>query len=157
MLRPSVIGEALVSTLQRIPDLLAMLNDDPANISLHLYSYGNDFRLTEALYKMVPPSLLIAWDGTQGGNFTGQTEWKHSFRGFGRISNQAGAGTPIGLDDLWMSIVNGKIESTTQNIRQIQVYPGVDLMDTPSSLVRQDQELMDYLEFRFVFPEIGDN
>jgi len=157
MLDPTLIGQALVSTLQNIPTLVSALNNTSANISLHKFQYGMDYRLKEAVYKMVPPAILIAWDGTKGGNFSGQQIWKHPFLGFARLQNQTGAETPISLSDLWVLIVNGKLGSTTQNIRQVQIYSGVDIMDTPSSFVRQDEEGMDFLEFQMVFPEIGDN
>lgn len=157
MLDPQLIGEAVVSTLQNIPALVAALGGSTSNISLHSYEYGTEFRLMEAVYKMVPPSILIAWGGTRGGNFSGQQIWKHPFRGFARLANQAGAVSPVSLSDLWVLIVNGKLASPNLNIRQIQIYPGVDIMDTPSCEPRQDEEGMDYLEFQFVIPEIGDN
>jgi hypothetical protein len=155
MLDPTLIGQALVSNLQNIPTLMAALGGNNANVYLHLYAYGAEFRLMEAVYKMVPPQILIAWAGTEGGNFSGQQVWKHGFRGFARLANQAEASPAMGLGDLWVLIANGKL-GITQNIRQVQIYSGVDIMDTPSSIIRQDEDGMDFLEFKMVFPEIGD-
>jgi hypothetical protein len=156
MLDPSVLAGALVTTLQTISPLVAMIGGKSANIQAHKYSYGVDFRLKEAIYKMVSGGILIAWRGTRGGNFTGQNIWKHSFRGVARLPNQAQAGSPVGLPDLWLQIVNGTVNSSALNIRKIQVYPGVDIMDTPSSEVIEDEDGMDFLAFEIVLPEIGD-
>jgi hypothetical protein len=157
MLDPTLIGQALVSTLQNIPTLVAALGNQQSNVVLHQFVYGVELRLAETVYKLVPPKLLIAWDGTKGGNFSGQQIWKHSFRGFGRVANQAGASSPISLSDLWLLIVNGKLTGMNLNIRQVQIYSGVDLMDTPASQIRQDEDGMDFLEFQMVIPEIGDH
>ena len=51
MLDPSLIGQALVSTLQNIPTLLTVLNNNavtPGTVKLHAFEYGLDFRLTSS-------------------------------------------------------------------------------------------------------------
>jgi hypothetical protein len=157
MLDPSLLTAALAGTLQTISPLVAMIGGNTANIAAHKFSYGVDFRLKEAIYKMTSGGILVAWRGTRGGNFSGQTVWKHAIRGVARLPNQAPAESPAGLPDLWLQIVNGTVNSTSLNIRQVQIYSGVDIMDTPSSEVIEDEDGMDFLAFDIVLPEIGDN
>ena len=40
--------------------------------------------------------MLLAWDGTQGGNFNGETIWKHRFNVYFRMGNAAGLSDPVG-------------------------------------------------------------
>ena len=85
MLNAAPIVDAIVSTLQAIPALAEAMTVLDANqrpvcrISAFHYRLGAEYRLAEAIYKMPAPSMLVAWAGTQGGNFNGQTIWKHRF------------------------------------------------------------------------------
>jgi hypothetical protein len=63
------------------------------------YMLGVEHRLAETIYKMPAPSMLVAWEGTQGGNFDGQTIWKHRFNVYFRMGNAAGLSEPMGYED----------------------------------------------------------
>jgi hypothetical protein len=156
MLNPSTLTDAVVTTLQSIYDLVTALNNDPSNIFAYHYYIGTEHRLAEAIYKMPLPSIMVEGDGTQGGNFSGYELWKHRFKVVIRAANQANNSTPTSYETLWHLVSNGLVNGTTLNIRQINIIPEVDLMETPSVAHMVDGEEMDYFVATFVIPEIGD-
>jgi hypothetical protein len=163
MLNPAPILDAIAAALQAIPDLAAAMAASDANgqevvrINAFHFRLGAEHRLAEAIYKMQAPSMLVSWAGTQGGNFDGQTIWKHRFNVYFRMGNAAGLADPVGYEDLWWLVCNGVPNGSTQNIRYIQLYPGLDIMDTPSVAHALDEDLMDRFVGTLVIPEIGDN
>jgi hypothetical protein len=126
-------------------------------ISAFHYRLGQEHRLAERIYKMPAPSMLVAWDGTMGGNFDGQTIWKHRFNVYFRMGNAAGVENPVGYEDLWWIVCNKPPTGSQVNVRYMQLYPGLDIMDTPSVAHALDEDLQDRFVGTFVIPEIGDN
>jgi hypothetical protein len=106
---------------------------------------------------MPAPSMLVAWEGTKGGNFDGQTIWKHRWGIYYRMGNAAGVAVPVGYEDLWAITCNCPPGGTGPNIRNIQLCPGLDIMDTPSIDHALDEDLIDRFKGAFIFPELGDN
>lgn len=158
MIDPTTLTDAVVTTLQSIPDLVTAMNGDQNRIYAYHYLYGSDHRFAEALYKITPPSILVVWEGTLGGNFDGQTIWKHKIGCYMRTSNVANAETPTSYEHLFYLIVNGPVFGGPQNIRGIDVIAGkVDIMDIPQAIHMVDEDGMDYFKVELVFPEIGDN
>jgi hypothetical protein len=163
MLNPSAMVDAIASTLQAIPDLTAAMtvldvDQNPVcRIAAFHYRLGQEHRLAEAIYKMPAPSMLLAWDGTQGGNFDGQTIWKHRFSLYFRMGNAAGLTDPVGYEELWWIVCNKPPTGSQVNIRYMQLYPGLDIMDAPSVAHALDEDLQDRFVCTLVIPEIGDN
>ena len=163
MLNARPIVDALAATMQLIPDLAAAMTvvDSSGNpscrISAFHYLFGQEHRLAEAIYKMPAPSMFVAWDGTLGGNFDGQTIWKHRFNVYFRMGNAAGLAQPVGYEDLWSILCNQPPAGSQVNIRYMQIYPGLDIMDTPSMVHAVDEDLQDRFVCTLVIPEIGDN
>ena len=163
MLNPAPITDAIAEVLQSIPELAAAMTVFDANqnplcrINAFHYRLGAEHRLAEAIYKMPAPSTLVAWDGTQGGNFDGQTMWKHRFNVYFRMGNAAGMADPIGYEDLWSILCNQPPTGSPVNIRYMQLYPGLDIMDTPSVAHALDEDLQDRFVGSLVIPELGDN
>ncbi len=162
MLNPAPVTEAIVAVLQAIPDLAAAMTvvDSSANalcrISSFHYLLGQEHRLAEAIYKMPAPSMLVVWDGTQGGNFDGQTVWKHRFHIYYRMGNAAGMTFPVGYEQLWWLTCNQPPSGSTVNIRYMPLYPGLDIMDTPSVAHALDEDMVDRFVGTLIFPEVGD-
>jgi hypothetical protein len=170
MLNPAGITDAIVTALKTITDLATAMtvldaNQDPVvRIVAFHYLLGQEQRLAEAIYGMPAPSMLVAWEGTKGGNFDGQTIWKHRFGIYYRMGNAAGAATPVGYEDLWALTCNGATGTpdktgavTGPNIRNIQIAAGLDIMDTPSIDHALDEDLIDRFKAVLIIPEIGDN
>jgi hypothetical protein len=106
---------------------------------------------------MPAPSILVAWEGTQGGNFNGYQIWKHRIAVYLRMANAAGNTDPVGYEDLWWTICNRPPGGAGANIRYINILPELDIMDTPSIAHLLDEEQIDIFRGEFVLPEIGDN
>ena len=163
MLNPAPITDAIVVALQSIPELAAAMTvldaqqNPVCRIGAFHYLLGQEHRLAEAIYKMPAPSMLVAWEGTKGGNFDGQTIWKHRWGIYYRMGNAAGVAVPVGYEDLWALTCNSPPGGHGPNIRNIQLYTGLDIMDTPSIDHALDEDLIDRFKGVFTFPEIGDN
>jgi hypothetical protein len=154
VLNPAPITDAIATVLLSIPDLGAAMD---GRISAFHYRLGQEHRLAERIYKMPAPSMLVAWDGTLGGNFDGQTIWKHRFNVYFRMGNVAGVENPVGYEDLWWIVCNKPPTGSQVNVRYMQLYPGLDIMDTPSVAHALDEDLQDRFVGTLVIPEIGDN
>ena len=154
MLNPAPITDAIASVLLSIPELNTVMG---GRITAFHYRLGQEHRLAEAIYKMPAPSMLIAWEGTKGGNFDGQTIWKHRWGIYYRMGNAAGVADPVGYEDLWWITCNRPPGGSGPNIRYLQLYPGLDIMDTPSIDHELDEDLIDRFKGVFIIPEIGDN
>ena len=162
MLNPADITDAVVAQLKNISELadaMSVANGHSTTVRITSFHYqlGAEYRLAEAIYKMPAPSILVAWEGTQGGNFDGQTMWKHTIAVYLRMGNAAGASAPVGYEKLWWMICNRPPQGSTVNLRYMNVLPGLDIMDTPSVLHILDEDLMDMFRGVLIFPEIGDN
>ena len=162
MLNPDPITDTIVEVLQSLTPVVTAMAGEKARIQAFHYEYGVDSSLMKALYELKPPAILIAWDGTQGGNFDGMTIWKHRFCAYMRLANQAQASSRIGYATLWTLMMNsGPVQSWDnlqgKNVRDVQIFENLDIMDTPSVARRMDEELMDFFVGTMVFPEIGDN
>lgn len=83
MLNTSAVTDAIVTALKTITELAAAMTALDATgapvvrITAFHYLLGQEHRLAEAVYAMPAPSMLVAWEGSKGGNFDGQTIWKH--------------------------------------------------------------------------------
>jgi hypothetical protein len=156
MLDGTLIVSAAVAALQSIEPLVEAMGGNPQNIYAVFSRYGMDVSTARAVFEMKAPSILVVWEGTRGGNFTAAVQIKHMLCVYVRGANQAGQEAPMGYATLWWQITNSPVNGTTQNIRQIALLPNVLLMDTPSARMQVDQEGVDFLEGKFVIPEIGD-
>lgn len=159
MLNPSLITDEIAAKLALIAPLAAYMTADAVvRITPYHFRLGQEHRLAEVVYKMPAPSMLVAYEGTQGGNFNGYTIWKHRFGIYYRMANQAGVGSPVGYEDLWQMTVNVNPTGSPVNIRYINLMSGnLDIMDTPSVMHQLDEDQIDRFKATFVFPEIGDS
>lgn len=164
MLNPDLVLDALVATLQSINPLVQALGGTvggDTHVVVHHDYFGVDLKQSEVVYKLPSGGMLVAYDGTFGGNFDGRTVWKHRFAAFLRLPSQAGSSQPIGYGGLWqIAMTAGPVKAfdgtSSFCIRSIQIYAGLSLMETPSLQRRVDEEGMDFFVGLMVFPELGD-
>ncbi|HEY4364459.1 MAG TPA: hypothetical protein VGN17_26070 [Bryobacteraceae bacterium] len=156
MLKPSLIVNATISTLQTIEDFVTAMNGTQ-NIRAHTFVNGQVVPVFEDIYQMTAPSCLVVYEGTLGGNFDGMTMWKHHVTVYLKAPNQATVQNPLGYEDLVWLVVNGPVNGTALNIRQVSVLPDLQIMDTPTITRLTDETRTDFFKIDFVFPEIGDN
>lgn len=162
MLNPLPATDAIAAALASIPELAAAMTVQApggplVRISAFHYQLGQEQPLVKTVYEMPAPSMLVAWEGTKGGNFNGYQVWKHRWGVYIRMGNAAGVASSAGYEYLWSLICNGIPEGSAVNIRYMNLYPGLDIMDTPSVDHMLDQDQVDFFKGVFVIPEIGDN
>ena len=163
MLNPGPIADAIAAALAAIPDLAAAMTVTDANgnaicrINSFHYRLGQEHTRAMVVYKMPAPSMLVVWDGTQGGNFDGETMWKHRFHVYFRMGNMAGSNDPVGYEELWTLVCNGIPTGSSVNIRYMNLLPGLNIMDTPSDAHAVDEDLVDRFVGTMIIPEMGDN
>lgn len=158
MLNPDPVVDAIVEVLQSIPDLAAAMTvDGESRIRAFHYLPGQEESLTQAVHDLQAPSMLVAWEGTQGGNFDGTSCFKHRFAIYLRAANAAEVQYPLGYARLWWIVCNQLPTGSTVNIRYLVIYPGLDIMDNPSIEHMLDDDGQDLFKIAFVIPEIGDN
>ena len=154
MLNAAPITDAIASVLLSIPELNAAMG---GRISAFHFRLGQEHRLAEAIYKMPAPSMLVAWEGTKGGNFDGQTIWKHRWGIYYRMGNAAGVPIRSATRTCGGSPATARQAAAGPTSAYLQIYPGLDIMDTPSIDHELDEDLIDRFKGVFIIPEIGDN
>jgi hypothetical protein len=162
VLNPAPATDAIAATLAAIPEVAAAMTVQTpggpvVRISAFHYLMGDDQPLVKAIYEMPSPSMLIAWEGTRGGNFDGSTIWKHRWGVYFRMGNAAGVSDPAGYEYLWWVLCNKLPAGSTVNIRYMHLYDGLDIMDTPTIEHMVDEDQIDRFKATLVIPEIGDN
>jgi hypothetical protein len=156
MLKPSLIVSAVISTLQSIPDFVSAMNG-AQNIKAHTFQDGVALPIMDDIYQLTAPSTLVVWEETLGGNFDAATLWKHIVSVYIKAPNVATAQNPLGYEDLIWLVVNGPVNGTSLNIRQIDLIPGkLRTMETPTVTRLTDEARTDFFKIDCVFPEIGD-
>lgn len=159
MLNPEAVTTAVVTPLRTIAALVAAMGADSSRIAGHYFLFGDENRLVKAIYGMKPPSVLVVYEAQLGGNFDGQSIFKHRLGVYIRSGNMANQGSPTGLWNLWALIMNGAVNSGTHNIRVIDLIAGqLAFQDNlPSASLLQDEDGNDYLKGLITLSEIGDN
>ena len=156
MINPAQLVDSVVTALQGIPDLVSAMGSSAENIYAHHFLYGAENSLIDAVYKITPPGILVAYEGTLGGNFDAATIWKHKVACYIRAANATNQENPVSYEDIWSVIMNGPVNGGP-NIRCINVMPNTEIMDTPSIEHQIDQDGIDFFVVHLVFPEIGDS
>jgi|SRR5579871_6569956 len=156
MLRASDLINTVITTLQSITDFVTAMNG-AQNIKAHTFQDGIARSIIDDIYQMTSPSTLVVYEGTMGGNFDAKTLWKHMVTIYMKAANVATEQNPMGYEDLIWMVVNGPVNGTSLNIRQIDLIPGkLRTMETPSIIRLADQTGTDFFKIECVFPEIGD-
>lgn len=162
MLDPDLVLEAVVSAFRSIPELVQEMADDQANIVGHAYSYGVENSLARAVFGMRSPSILVAYLDILGGNFSGMSVWKHRLECYIRpknaaMGNVAGGAPAASPPHLWWLMINKPINGGVQNIRYVDVLPGLWITDNLPPLTHQtDEQLADFFVGHLTFTETGD-
>lgn len=162
MIDPTLATDAIVAAIASIPSFAAAMTfQTPSGplvrITAFHYFDGSEETLVKAVDELPSPSTLVAWEGTRGGNFDGSTIWKHRWGVYMRMQNAAGVASPMGYERLWWTLCNALPAGSPVNLRYMELYPGLTLMDTPSVEHLVDSNGVDFFKASFVIPEIGDN
>jgi hypothetical protein len=176
MLNPRPICDTLVQIFQAIPPVVDMMNGDKNRIRSFHFGYGTEFRLAETIYKLQPPQILIAYEGTLFAQRDANTLWLHKFRAFLRVANQVAGGSPApgtSYEDLYARMISGKVTDPPPtgwtpppvgpDIQHFVIYKnpdtgedGVQIIDPPNLVHMLDEDGMDYFYVQLNLPEVGD-
>ena len=144
------LTNAIVSTLALIPELVAALGGDPANIVGYI-DRNPDFNSTAlAIYKQKPGSVMVIWQETL--LTQGEMEaWVHQFVIFVRAAR---GNSPLDLIDL---IINGiPVPGDGLRWRYCPVMPGVLPTNVTDITRPADTEGIDYHSIVCEIKETGD-
>lgn len=163
MIEPSVLVDRIVELLRSVEDL-AVSVDGPENIRPHYDSYPDALTLSDAIYQLRPPGMLVVWDGTGPAAFGTRELWSHRFRLVIRAKAETAMGwAPAGYYRLWKWIADGSPQSGDgQNMRRTEVHPGVypiGSMQIGRALLMIDPATataIEYFEVTFTLTERGD-
>jgi hypothetical protein len=143
----------LTEAVSTIPEVLALVNNDPDNIIGYSDSFPDSGDFQQTLYALLPPAILIAWMGTAPGR--GRNELvTHSFSIFLRAEGSPGA--------LFSALYNGTPSSSlfgSQRFRLATIHNSCDPIATLSCDRRfapvDDRKVIDYFEIKLTLVERG--
>ncbi len=154
MIDPNDIVAELVALLQDIPDLVTAMGGDATKIVGY---FETSSRLDLAIYQMVPPGIMVAYQGLAPARFGGFDVWAHQLSIAIKLPVSSSAAALSGYYEIFRLIVKGMPTSAGQEMQYIQVNPSCDPMDTPTMRRQTDAQGVDYFEVSMTFTEIGDN
>lgn len=141
MLDPSVIQTAIVAKLRAIPTLVTLVGGVATNIDEYPDTWPNKVDTGEAIQSMVPPAIMVFYQGSEPGDFGEARPWKHRFSLVLMASGKVGT--------LAAGVINGLDGSGIPFLEQ-EVLAGLDPAETP---IIQRQSL-DYGDSVFEYFEI---
>jgi len=156
MINPAELVEALVQTLRSIPELVVEMDGLPERISAYHDMYPKRVSLSQAIYEMPAPSILVAWQGTTPGSFGAGEAWKHNLALYLRARETYQGDPPTAHYRLFDLIVNGVPSGGTLKMLYATVHPRCHPMDLPSVQRATDEQGTDYFEVTVSFTEMGD-
>ena len=161
MKNPGDLVDRMVALLRSIPTLVSALGSS-SYITAHYDSYPES-TLSDAIYTMKPPGILVVWDGSGPAPFGTREVWTHQMRLILRAKVETPDGTqPDGYYKLWASIVDGVPSiGDGQTLRLTEFTTGV--YPIQQFTIRRAQMLIDpatataleYFEVSFQLTERG--
>ncbi len=162
MLDPDVVLSTLITALKSNADLVAALGSADYIIG-HEYLYGSDNSVGFTLYQLPSPCLFLAYEDMLGGNFSGETVWKHRIRMWIKPKNAAHGNNPVGCSPphlFWLAMHQPvtSVSPGTLDIRTVSLMTSLAPLDAMPSLThQQDETAGDLFTALLVFPELGDD
>jgi hypothetical protein len=127
MMNLNVLGQAIVTSYQDIPEIVAALNNDPATINFFSIGIPESPEYADTLAKLSNPGMLISHLSTVMGLRGGIYQWRHTFRIDFKIPAEVGT---LNYFDFMELLVNG-IPSTSDGltVEQCSFDNDVDSME----------------------------
>ena len=157
MIDPSELITNLIGTLRDIPDLVVEMGGDAERIYPYHDSYPKNVSLVHAIHAMPAPGLMVVWQGTQPGSFSGVDVWKHQVTIFLRARETFESDAPTAYYRLFRLITKGVPTAAGVEMLNVTVHESCYPMDLPQIQRQTDAEGLDYFEVPLSFTEIGDD
>lgn len=161
MTNPGSLVDALVQSYRLIQDLVQELDGDSSRIFAYLGHYPGQSNLARAIYDMPPQSVMVAYQGFQGGQ-TGGSVWAHRISVFCRLRASVEQDTGTSYFQMLHLLVSGKPANQDLRMVDYEFHPNFDSMVDLPSLARQslmvDQSgnAIDYYEMSVICREKGE-
>lgn len=156
MLNPSDLLSAIVALYNGIPALVAAMTDTGgANINSYDDVYPGASDSSRALVELPSPGMLVRYEGTVGDNTEVRGTYVHDFSVWIRSKGTTIVSTQR-YSDIGHLLLNGIPTGGTLMMSRLQIVPGVEPLVFDYYQRRTDQNGLEYFEFRFHLPEIGD-
>src|SRR5262252_8918010 len=159
MLDPDLVMNSVLDSFRSIPQLVTEVGG-AQNITGHYYYSGEENSLMKTLGQMRAPTILLAYLAMLGGNFDGQTMWKHQINLYVRPRNKAsdalnGRNSASAPHLYWMALnLPITVPRPADSIRYIDlVDENLMLMETPSLLHQVDELGQDFFYSTLTFVE----
>jgi hypothetical protein len=146
------LANALVDTFQRIPELVAALNnEDPDSVFAYLDSTPDRNSLTSAIYEQPAGTVMVAWDETGKNDSGDMSAWEHRYFFTCRAATDQSSLALINL------LVDGvPVPGDGQRWRYCPVMDGVNAAEIIEITRIQDREGIDYHAIHARITETGD-
>lgn len=155
MVNPSLIVNALVEQIQKIPAVVTQLTGDVTRIYAYQDSPPQKSSLSRAIYEMTSPSVMVAWMGTSP--TTGMTLWGHEVSIYVRGDDSTYGNNQPTFANLVTAIINGIPQGSEQSMLNLEVLDYVLPMDVPTiRRIHDDEGTIDLFEIVTRFEEKGD-
>lgn len=158
MLNPANLLAAIVTTYRAIPELAAAMTRDDSTVNISSYDdyYPGSVDSARALQDLKSPGMLVRYEGTVGDRTDLRGAYSHQFTVWTR-SKITDAGSMERYADIGHMLINGIPAGSQQRVSNIQFLDVVYPMVFRYYMRRQDAAGLEYFEFRFDLPEIGDS
>jgi hypothetical protein len=156
MIDPSVLVNAVVSTLRGIPELVQEMGGDDQKIYAYHDSYPKRVSLTHAVHTIPTPGIMAVWNGTGPSSQGAFDVWKHQVSLYIRSKHEYDGDPAAGYYKLFRLVTKGVPTGQEQPMLYLQAHPNFHPMDVPTIQRQTDAEALDYFEVPLTFTEIGD-
>jgi hypothetical protein len=154
MLEPNLLVDRLVELLQATPEVVRLIGNRPDWIQGYRDSPPQSCSLSQAIFEMSAPGILVAWMGSS----TPNELYAHNLSIYVRAADAAYPGAAT-YSQLVAAIINAKPTNQSQPLRNLELFPGlVEPMSVPSiQRIHDDDGTMDLFELNTTIPETFDN
>ncbi len=157
MIQSSKIVNKIREALLSIPELVSCLSHEDRRIQAFHYQFAENSPLSQAVESAPSPSILIAVDSIQGGNFNGTTVRKYKVAFYIRGGNSESNPAWLNPYDMWVLMMGRPVLGGTQNLRNSRLLPNLEVAEEPSLAHRVDSGRTDYFVGVMVLDELGDD
>ncbi len=148
MIAPTEVRDALVAALRAVPELVAQMKGDAGRIAGYEDVYPQNTNLPAAIYGMVQPSILVAYEAWGAAEFGGGQPMKH------RLMVCVKPATDTSYSDLTALLVNGVPAGQPLPLITTTIHDGLDPMRVEGECSRElDADGVEYWTLNVSFIE----
>lgn len=152
MIRVKQLVDAIVDNLRAIPELVALLQGNEEAIFAYHDIYPAKSSVAMAVLELEPGQIMVAWNGTTPAAAP-MGFWRHNVKIFVRAAEEVQTLNPEGYYELFRLMFDGVPDGQTLTMRQMEMIPECDPMESETIVRSSDIEGTDYFEIDLNFTE----